>query len=196
MGEDKRNRNPLRILWNTIGTVGGIISLSSMVDSWLDDLLKWKGFISSIIQSYRSITMPISDFLFGWLPWSMPLWITDYLILGILYAASHIRGLDMSSDDRFVTTLKEIHEGGGLLGVTKFILLDVTTLILFMVILNLWLVITWPKMLFGVIGAYISTRRKDNNLAHWYGTEPRDVCLWFGAILLGFVVLLAINATL
>ena len=106
----------------------------------------------------------------------------------ILYAASHIRGIDTSSDDRLVTTLKEIHEDGNLLDVAKFIL--------FMGILNLWLVITWPKMLYGTIRAYISTRRKDNNLAHWYGTEPRDVFLWFGAILLDFVVLLGINVNL
>ena len=51
--QTKQLKNPLSTLWNVLGTTGGIISLSSMVQNWFDDLLQWKGFILALVESYR-----------------------------------------------------------------------------------------------------------------------------------------------
>ena len=87
----KQEDNPLKKLWNILGTIGGIIGLSSMVERWVDDLLKWKGIIDKLIISYRELTTPFFDIILGWVPFSVPLWFHDYLFLGLILFTSEYR---------------------------------------------------------------------------------------------------------
>lgn len=89
--------NPLRILWNFLGTIGGVISLASLAEDWFSKALKWKGFIAQVVQAYQSIVHPVAELLFGWLPCQWPLIVGDYLVLGLLYSASHVRGMEPPS---------------------------------------------------------------------------------------------------
>lgn len=91
--EKPATKNPLVRLWDLIRSFGAIIGLSSMVQNWFDDLFAWKGFIASIIESYRSIIEPIMDFLFGWLPWTIPMWVGDYLSIGLIWSFGFILAL-------------------------------------------------------------------------------------------------------
>ena len=85
MNEDKgmTEKNPLKSLWNMIMVGLSILGAASILDDIMGNLLHWKGLIASAMQAYHSVSAPISEFLFGWLPWSLPLLITNYLILGI-----------------------------------------------------------------------------------------------------------------
>ena len=82
-------RNPLRIVWNIFCMVGGILSLSSIAENFT----KWEGFIKQIIETYRQIVHPVFDFILGWIPIYIPLYIYDYFVIGLLIAASYIRAL-------------------------------------------------------------------------------------------------------
>lgn len=88
MTNKKPQFNPLHRLWNIIGTIGGIISLSSMVQDWFSNIILWKGFIASITNSYRSILEPVMDFVFSWLPFHVPYFWGDYFVFGSIYAAA------------------------------------------------------------------------------------------------------------
>lgn len=80
----KDKKNPLSTLWNIIGTIGGVISLSSLAENWAGDLVKWKGFILSFIESYRLMTQTIMDAVFFWLPFHIPQTVSDYIVLGVM----------------------------------------------------------------------------------------------------------------
>ena len=89
----KKKPNPLRWIWNTLGTIGGVLSISNMAQTWKGDLFAWKGFIADILLSYREVIEPISLFLFGWLPWDIWVWLGDYIIVGIIVSSAFSRSL-------------------------------------------------------------------------------------------------------
>lgn len=64
-------------LWLAFSTVGTIISLASL----FDDVVAWGPFIRAMIAAYRRIIDPVWSFVFGWLPFHMPLWTHDYFTL-------------------------------------------------------------------------------------------------------------------
>ncbi len=48
---------------NMLGTIRGIINLSSMIETWFEDLLQWKAFIANIIESYGLPIRPVIELL-------------------------------------------------------------------------------------------------------------------------------------
>ncbi len=177
VNKKKERANPLRTLWNTLGTIGGVISLSSMVQTWSDDLFKWKGFVASIIESYRSILEPVQDFIFGWLPWNIPYWVGDYLVFGILVLSSATRASSLVQDIRAAYPFADSPLDKRMM--RRQLLGDLVMFIFACISI-------WPIVLAVSVVIYIAERDSDF----------RNILLWFGAILLGFIVLLAINAML
>lgn len=165
-----RRSNPLKRLWDVLSMFGGIISLSSLAENWLADAIKWKGWIKQLLASYERIVYPIGEWLLGWLPWSVPTWIFDYFVLGIMFCTSAAKGMAVpcageSPKTKWRDELKDI---------PIFILWHFLQLML------------WPIFFLIILRNYIYERASDF----------RDTLLWFAAILLGFVILLAINAAL
>ncbi|MBO6506835.1 MAG: hypothetical protein JJ977_18705 [Kordiimonadaceae bacterium] len=161
------SKNPLRNLWNGIGTFGGIISFSSLVENWFKEIVKWHGFILEIIEAYRTITAPIWKIIFGWLPWDI-LWVGDYLLLGIIIYASFLRGI------RFTEELKSGAKLNlGMLGISIPVIL-----------------LLWPGYLVFLAGSSIYYNHASTK------QESKRILLWFASVLLGFVLLLAINSQL
>lgn len=175
--------NPLKWLWNLFGTIGGVISLSSMVQTWFDALLKWKGFIASIIESYRSIVEPAMDFLFGWLPFVVPYWMGDYLIVGTIISLSWRRassGFTRRANLReFVLFLTAWPATVAYLFLRAFLLKRL-----------LWAIQHQPDPIsYRIFNVFGPGSKSELVLQRhfWY---------WLGAIILGLAVLLAINTQL
>jgi len=78
----------IRRFWNGIGTVGGVLSLSNIVEQWLGDFFRWKSLIGSTIDTYQSIIESILSLFFGWTSIQIPVWIVDWLIFGIIINTS------------------------------------------------------------------------------------------------------------
>ena len=87
--QKSKKKSPLKILWNIFSVSTGILSLSSITENFV----KWKGYIDQIINSYRSVIHPIFEFLFSWIPLTIPPIIYDYLVLGMIVAISYLRAL-------------------------------------------------------------------------------------------------------
>lgn len=79
----KKFKSPLLTVWNIIGTLGGIISLSSLAEDWAGNIIEWKGFLLDVFSHYEKITAPVSSFLVQILPIEVGPWAGDYLIFGI-----------------------------------------------------------------------------------------------------------------
>jgi hypothetical protein len=163
MPTNKPQPNPLLTLWNVLGTVGGIISLSSMVQNWFDDLIRWKGFLFDIVASYRAVVEPAIDFLFGWLPFTVPYWLGDYFIFGVLTVTAMFRALGKDGGPRRL-------EQWAFNRIFYFAF--------------------WPLMFVWWLMLFFSK----NTHAGYYQT--RFFLLWLSTLVLGLVVLLAINSQL
>lgn len=76
-----------------LGIVGGPIALASMFRS----IIEWKGPIGYTVHFWSEYVSPPFTYIFTWiadlllLP-APPLWLTDYLIMGLLVASSYLRG--------------------------------------------------------------------------------------------------------
>lgn len=167
-----RRGNPLRSLWNALGTIGGVVTMSSMAESWLSDLFRWQGFIRTIVDGYRSLVQPIFEFLFGWILSPVPFWIGDYIVLGVLCTTSFHKAFmeqfidePMTFDDRLLV--------GGLAFLGVFL---------------------WPYIVFISLRPYLSRHPYDR--MEDLRSLSRRTALWLAAIVLGLVVLLAINTRL
>ncbi len=164
---DDKPRNPFLTVWNVFSTFCGIVALSSMGETLLSNLLKWKGFILKIIESYRAVTEPVFAFLFEWLPFSVPMWVGDYLTFGSVLVASVLKG--MKSSDALTGTSR------------GFVFKIVMCFIFF---------VSGPYVcMFFVKDALFETNDWDRIFAQW-------TMKWFATVLLGVVILLAINAAL
>lgn len=191
-------KNPLITLWNLLGSVGGVISLSSLVQNCFDDLLRWRGFISDVVESYRSIVAPIFDFLFGWMV-GPPDWLVDYIVVGLLLFISLERGLGTAPDSSLKAEL--LAEGYTPSELRKF-RKDHTyfqhPLAAFLELLARRFMLAliqspfWPIYLIIAcswllrFGSSYKERR----------SELLRGAQWFGAIVLGLTVLLAVNSQL
>ena len=167
---DSKSSNPLRRLWDAMSLLGAIVGFSSLAQTWLEDILMWKGWIGELIESYQALVYPAFDVLFGWLPWAPPNWLIDYLVIGIMFVTSAAKGMRMPKG----RTDERIFEGASVKDVIIFILWHMSELLL------------WPIFLYMVTRNFIRERAEDF----------RNTLLWFGAIALGFVMLLSINAAL
>jgi len=191
------NSNPLKSIWNWFSTISGIVGLASL----LDNLLVWKGFIGKFIGFYQSLIYPIFNFLFTWVPFSIPNYVYDYLVLGIIVAGSYIRTL---------TSIDEIQGYG-----SNIIPLDLefTGVII--------RVVGWPFVLGAysirlIIKRFDEKKEEERWLSHYknnppkggdlenrvksmvrysYGVymEPIKFFQWFGAISVGCILLVILN---
>ena len=205
-------KNPFTTLWNLIGTTGGIIGLSSMFQNWSNDLLQWKGFIADLIDGYRGVLEPTVDFLFGWLPFNVPYWVGDYLLIGSIVAASWVKS--------YLPLRRSTYEQTAQLteNMAKAMVLRIwaakhlrfgnrhrrshAVLLLLTVLRHLLL---WPYSIFRESYRYVELRKQTS--AYERGVPPsatdfwlyfnidviRWTAMWTGAVLLGFVVLVAVN---
>lgn len=87
--QNEGKKNPLKTIWNIFSICAGVLSLSSISESFI----KWREFIIQVINCYRSIIHPIFEFLFSWIPITIPTYIYDYFVLGMMVSASYLRAL-------------------------------------------------------------------------------------------------------
>ena len=192
-------QNPLITLWNVLGSIGGAISLSSMVENWFENILKWKGFIETLVNSYREVTEPIFDLFFGWLPFVVPAWVNDYLVFGVIIGLASYKAIPMH----------RVHtQGQGPTQAVGHLDFDTKATIQF-VLEN---VLLWPWILFyfawimrfrwRVYRRWISKtwEIEEEEMNERIGDRADDLFvrfwLWFGTIVLSVVVLLGINSML
>lgn len=167
---DKKSPNPLKTLWDIISLIGGIIGLSSLVQNWLAGVIKWKSWIATLMESYQRFVYPLGDWLLSWSPWTMPTWLIDYAVLGLMFISSVFKGFSPYQIEHSRTIQSQLRWR------------DIPS----MLVSIFYGVLIWPVIFFMIARNYIYEKEDDF----------RDVLLWFGAILLGFIVLLSINAGL
>ena len=105
--KERMTKLGLTTVWNLLGILGGLLSIASLAENLVSGLVKWKGWIESIVSSYRGLISPMFDLLFEWLPWTAPVWIGDYIVIGAILGASVLRGVSGASV-RFDRTSLEI----------------------------------------------------------------------------------------
>lgn len=162
-GTDLKSFNPLASLWKWLSVPLGVIGLAGLGDS----LIKWKGFILELIQSYQSLVHPMWEFLFGWLPWGLPSWAADYLTLSVIVASSAAKGSE----------IPEVSLGTRIVVRSLFIAIAI---------------VMWPLMNAALLYAIYRTEGRNKRAR----SEMIGTMQWMGAILLGFVILLTINSAL
>lgn len=182
-------KNPLTTLWNWLGTVGGVISLSSMAEEWASGFFKWGGFINSVIEAYRSVIEPI----FSFFPISQ--WLGDYLVIGLLFSVSLLKGFGGS----LVYYHMERHnEDCGLEPNWEDMFAWASLVTFCWPVLVLYASYSSLILLFESKATAIVKNSKGcpvNKLSDVNLYEVwRAVLLWFGAVLLGTTILLSINA--
>ena len=79
------DRGPFWKMLDILSKFLGILGLSNLAQSTVDDLMAWKGFLGTIFDAYRMVIGAAWYFLTGWLPIAIPVWIADYLVVGSLY---------------------------------------------------------------------------------------------------------------
>lgn len=162
--------NPLKNLWSIINSIGGVIGLSSLAENWLTDLVKWKSWIATVIDTYQRVVYPLCEWLFEWLPWAIPTWGIDYLVLGAMFITSMWKGLAPPVEASFSTIFSE----------TRWF--EIPIFIIFFVVQTL----IWPFLFLIILRNYYANRASDT----------RDALLWFVAIFFGFSMLISVNAAI
>jgi hypothetical protein len=81
--KSKKDKNPLKSLWNIISVPMSVLGLLSLSDS----IVSFHSNIQHIIDSYQLLVYPVFKILFGCLWFEIPTWIFDYMILGILFTS-------------------------------------------------------------------------------------------------------------
>ena len=175
---ENKPRNPLTTLWNILSVACGIIGLSSMVQNGFNDLLKWEAFIGDIIEAYRSITVPVFEFLFGWLPFSVTAFIGDYLVMGTIVSASFHRAIGYEGQRIGASVPENL--------AIVFMIAITWNLIAVLVLLRLLEAVFQP-FLIRIFDWQMDAFKIDDRVA-------KLAAYWFGAIALGVAVLLAINS--
>ena len=104
----------------------------------VENIVIWHGFIAEIVSVYTES----KAILFGWLPFTIPSWAEDYLIVGLGLATSHIRASFIGTIDAV-----KVHEEYGQENITiwEFMSFFLISRITFAFIL---LVILWPLTIF------------------------------------------------
>lgn len=180
--------NPIKTLWTILGNIGGVLALSNMATTWIEDLSKWKGFLKVVFVSYRSVVEPISRFLFGWMPFDMWIWFGDYCVFGGILVASMFKSNQIEPVERFeprqddkiiiVNTDKYIWK---FLGVILFILM----------------LLFWPYIFVSNVLAVLNISRVPEMLRSDHMkidlNEYLRTIQWYGAICLGSIVLISLN---
>ncbi len=178
---EKGNGNPLRAAWNFLGTIGGIISLSSLAEDWVVKGGKWRGFIADLVEAYRSLVNPVFETLFDWLPWNWSIAVGDYLVVGVLLSSSYAKA--------FVSIGRPSPE-------RDMSLFESLSISVIAVLIFTW---TWPLLAISAVLYPIlwwQRASSSGDAPSYVESFIRLMALWFGAVVLGLVVLLAINTRL
>lgn len=150
------------------------------------------------------------EFLFGWLPFGIPLWVGDYLIIGLLIATSVVRGMQTSGEmDQLKEGLEPFFKGH--LQNLKHKALTVFMTAWYAIIA----MVLWPAAIYfgpealrnsAFHAKYVAQfpewerqyekRRHDEEGLTAFDELVKGSFYWLLAILLGFVVLLAVNSQL
>ncbi|MGL1957844.1 MAG: hypothetical protein OCD00_11075 [Colwellia sp.] len=63
------------------------MALSGMAES----IVKFVGFIKYAVSTYRGVVDPFFEFIFGWLPFHVPVFCHDYLVVAVIYFMSQLK---------------------------------------------------------------------------------------------------------
>ena len=166
---NKNETNPLILLWNTLGTIGGIISIASMLQKWNEDLVKWKGFILTIIETYQQIIRPIFEFLSAFLPFNIPPFFQDYLVFGCIIAVSEFRAMRKREKSKLYIHLLKL---------------------LFWPFVLAVIIYTYPEY----IRKYLSRQKRPTFVQHNLEIQRTvNTSIWLLTVILGTSILLSIN---
>lgn len=168
-------QSPFVKVWNYTGTVGGVVGLASMFERWFENSYSWKGFIRHAVEAYRTLVEPLFDVLFFWVPWQVPLFIYDYLFLGLMFLAAECKGISGGTwklEGSIYDKPSEIFSRKSI-----FPLIGLT-----------YSVVVWPFTVYLRIKQALRGRIECNGAV--------KSLKWFAAIIFGVILLLPINALL
>ncbi|GGZ42438.1 hypothetical protein GCM10007049_39400 [Echinicola pacifica] len=151
--------------------------------------MAWKPLINKVIHSYQSFLYPIHQLLYGWLPWTIPDKLKDYITIGLLVGLAFVRDMDRKTQQN-----------------SFYYFFLSPAIFLFFGLLLIWPLILFGKVLslalpFIVLGFYYLTDKEEYALLRtstfrmW---KEKDYYFWnlLGAILLVLLVLFIINESL
>ena len=183
--DDSKPSNPLAVVWRVISNVSGVLALSSLLERAFDDLLRWKGFIATVVDVYRNVV----DSIVGSLPFSVPLWLADYIVIGILVNTAII-----SSSFHTVFRSHIQHKGGAKPRKGKSIRLLVAT--------TLFSLLFWPIIISAAIFDNIRRYCSKNYKERFGPYKDRLIASsllflqWLALVLVFVAMLLSINVLL
>ena len=155
----KKHSSSLSKLWNAIQKISAIIGFSTFIEDIFGKAVKWKGFINETIQCYRAILSSIFEFILGWVNLVPPIWLQDYLILGLIIFGIAYKWFK-TTPGMVIRTFRTLF----------------------------WVCIfIWPIFIGWVATATTKSQLRERSTVFWGD---------LGTVLLGFLLLLAINAQL
>jgi hypothetical protein len=177
--------NPFLRLWALLGTIGGVIGLSSMVQDWANDLVQWRGFIAEIVGSYRSLVRLGLDVLLGWTPFVVPYWVGDYFVVGGILSSGFVASMLPTYRGLAKRGLYDT-EGGKIYGMSP---------VSYIYIVGMLMSLVWPLFMVLLLLPELSGEKvnpDNNDLFAWINRWR----WWLATVLLVFLLLLAINSQL
>lgn len=182
--DEKKPSNPLLVFWKILSNISGILALSSLLERAFQDLVQWKGFLSTILDTYRSIQKAALDIF----PFNVPLWVADYFVLGLL-----VNTAILSSS--FLVVMKEQVEKKENQSLENWS-------IVFYVPMLITAIVAWPYVVYILLEEVYFTRIKkidrsdvDDHLKNV--SDAGIYCLqWLGLILLVLALFLSINTVI
>lgn len=180
---EKTPTNPLKLAWLGLTTLGSIAALSNMIK----DIVQWKGIILTTLETYESFTYPIFDFAFAVLWLSIPNWIYDYLVFGLINSTSLFKGHRFLGVLLFRTSLNYL----GLCEQQRYIMAVNRVLInlAFLVFVFLYASILWPAILLYTIAAATGSIEQPE----FARLEKMASLRWLGCLMLTVLVLMLFN---
>lgn len=178
-------KNPLIVLLNVLGFVGGILTLSSLVQDWWKDLLRWKGFLAVIIDTYRSIVYPIYHTVFSWVSLSPPPWFYDYVTFGLIVNVAFFRSFGRSMTVK--SAKDELEEFYEILVANRFGRVFFPPFLY--VLARGMFTFLWPALAVPAVGMLVSSNTEERK-------ESIHFFSWLLFILIVLALLLSLNTVL
>ena len=162
------SKNKIAILWNYLTLPLAIIGLSGLSDN----LIKWHGFLNTLIDNWHIIIFPVWKFLFAWIPFQIPTIIYDYLTFGIIFGSLQIKTLLPSPDKN--ANYKELINN-----------------VLFLAYMFFSFVLFWPYQIYTIFFYRFTGNQSIINQA--MREMAKAYFKWTSYVFIGFLILLAIN---
>lgn len=161
-------KNRIVVIWNYLTLPLAILGLSGLSDN----LVKWHGFLSAIVDNWHGIILPIWIFLLSWMPIKMPTMIYDYLTFGVIFGSIQVKiflPLNNAKD-----TYKERVKN-----------------LLFMLFVFFSFMFFWPYHIYATI--FYRFSKNQSIINHAMKEVSKVYFEWLSYIAVGFLVLLSIN---